>query len=100
MLPDGRSVLFTVTRQQGPRRWDHGEVAVQSLSSDTRTVVVKEASAARYLSSGHLVYAVRDGLFGGAFSEVINSSAAAPARARRAAIRWLPGRRLEFRHLR
>ena len=68
MLPGGRSVLFTVTRQQGPRRWDHGEVAVQSLSSGTRTVVVKEASAARYLSSGHLVYAVRDGLFGGAFS--------------------------------
>ena len=69
MLPDGQSVLFTVTRQQGPRRWDHGEVAVQSLSSGTRTVVVKEASAARYLSSGHLVYAVRDGLFGGAFSD-------------------------------
>jgi serine/threonine-protein kinase len=68
LLPDGRSVLFTVTRQQGPRRWDHGEVAVQSLSSGTRTVVVKEASAARYLSSGHLVYAVRDQLFGGAFS--------------------------------
>ncbi len=67
LLPDGRSVLFSVTKGQGPSRWDEAQVVVQSLSSGERTVVVQGGRDARYLSTGHLVYALRDGLFGAAF---------------------------------
>ncbi|HMJ85517.1 MAG TPA: protein kinase, partial [Vicinamibacterales bacterium] len=66
-LPDGRSVLFSVTKGQGPSRWDEAQVVVQSLSSGERTVVVQGGRDARYLSTGHLVYALRDGVFGAAF---------------------------------
>jgi len=51
----------------GPNRWDQAQVVVQSLSSGKRTVVVQGGSDARYLSTGHVVYALRDGLFGIAF---------------------------------
>jgi serine/threonine-protein kinase len=67
LLPDGDAVLFSVTAGQGPNRWNQAQVVVQSLSSGQRTVVVKEGSDARYLSSGHIVYTVRDTLFGVAF---------------------------------
>ena len=67
LLPDGRSVLFSVTKGQGPSRWDEAQVVVQSLSSGERTIVVQGGRDARYLSTGHLVYALRDGVFGAAF---------------------------------
>jgi Tol biopolymer transport system component len=67
LLPDGDSVLFSVTKKMGPNRWDQAQVVVQSLSSGKRTVVVQGGSEARYLSTGHVVYALRDGLFGIAF---------------------------------
>ena len=68
LLPDRDSVLFSVTRTMGPStRWDQAQVVVQSLSSRKRTVLVDGGSDARYLPTGHLVYALRDGLFGVAF---------------------------------
>jgi len=68
LLPDRTSVLFSVTRNLGPStRWDQAQVVVQSLSSGKRTVLVNGGSDARYLPTGHLVYALRDGLFGVAF---------------------------------
>ena len=67
LLPDGRSVLFSVTKNQGPTRWDEAQVVVQSPSSSERKVVVQGGSDARYLPTGHLVYALRDGVFGAAF---------------------------------
>lgn len=69
LLPGGDSVLFSVTTdtEPGTNRWDRGQVVVQSLSSGERTVVVQGGSDARYLATGHLVYASRDALFGVAF---------------------------------
>jgi eukaryotic-like serine/threonine-protein kinase len=64
LMPDGRSVLFSVTADKGPNRWNVAEVVVQSLSSGQRTTVVQGGSEARYLPTGHLVYAVRDAVFG------------------------------------
>jgi eukaryotic-like serine/threonine-protein kinase len=69
LLPDGGSVLFSVTTDNGPARWDQAQVVVQSLSSGKRTPVVQGGSDARYLSTGHLIYALRDGLTGVAFDE-------------------------------
>ena len=62
-LPDGESVLFSVTRANGRTRWDQAEIVVQSLRTDQRTVVLKGGSDARYVPTGHLVYALEDGLF-------------------------------------
>jgi serine/threonine-protein kinase len=67
LLPDGNSVLFSVTKDMGPSRWDQAQVVVQSLSSGKRTVVVQGGSDARYLLTGHVVYALREGVFGVAF---------------------------------
>ncbi len=63
LMPDGDAVLFSVTDSD----WDPAQVVVQSLSSGTRTVLVEGGSDARYLPTGHLVYALEDGLFAVAF---------------------------------
>jgi len=57
-------VLFSVTKGLGPGRWDEAQIVVQSLSSGQRTVLVEGGSDARYIPTGHLVYALRDGVFG------------------------------------
>ena len=67
MLPDGESVLFSVTRATGDTRWDQADIVVQSLRTGQRTVVMRGGSDARYVPSGHLVYALGDGLFAVAF---------------------------------
>ena len=67
LLPDGDSVLFTVTTASGSTRWDEAQIVVQSLSTGARTVVVQGGSDARYLPTGHLVYALEDSLLAVAF---------------------------------
>ncbi|HUF47769.1 MAG TPA: protein kinase [Vicinamibacterales bacterium] len=62
LLPDGDSLLFTLL----PARigsWNRAQIVVQSISSGDRTVLVSGARDARYLSTGHLVYAVNGVLF-------------------------------------
>ena len=63
LLPGGEWVLFTLTRASGPTRWDEAEIVVQSLESGERRVVWTGGSDARYVSTGHLVYALDDDLF-------------------------------------
>ena len=55
MLPDGRSVLFTIAVVTGGL--DAAQVAVLDLQTGTRTILVRGGSHAHYVSSGHLVYA-------------------------------------------
>jgi hypothetical protein len=55
LLPGGRAVLFTMARTDND--WDSAQIVVQSLDTGTRRVVVNGASDARYVASGHLVYA-------------------------------------------
>ena len=64
LLPGGRAILFSVTRNQGPNRWDEAQVVVEDSLSDTRTVVVEGGSDPRYLPTGHVIYALGDGLYG------------------------------------
>ncbi len=66
LLPDRDSVLFSVTTASGATRWDEAQIVVQSLSTRQRTVVL-QGSDARYLPTGHLLYALRDALFAVAF---------------------------------
>lgn len=64
LLPDGDSVLFSATVTSS---WDEAQVVVQSLSTGERTGLVSRGSDAHYLATGHLVYALGDGLFAVAF---------------------------------
>jgi len=63
LLPDGDSVLFSATTGRGATRWDQAQIAVQSLRTGERTIVLKGGSDARYLPGGHLIYAIGDTLF-------------------------------------
>jgi hypothetical protein len=64
LLPGGRAVLFSVTRNLGPNRWDEAQVVAEQLSSHQRTVVVEGGSDPRYLKTGHVIYALGDALYG------------------------------------
>jgi serine/threonine protein kinase len=70
LLPGGDAVLFTqVASPRGApfSLWDNAQVVVQSLTSAERKTVVDGGVDARYLRSGHLVFAVSGTLVGIAF---------------------------------
>jgi serine/threonine-protein kinase len=64
LLPDGDTVLFTHFAANTPTS---AEIVVQSISTGESTVVVARGAGARYVPTGHLVYALGDTLFGIAF---------------------------------
>jgi hypothetical protein len=55
LLPDGHSVLFTVTSPNGA---DASSIAVLDLSTGNTKTLVRGGGDARYLSSGHIIYTV------------------------------------------
>jgi serine/threonine-protein kinase len=63
LLPGGEWVLFSVTSATGPGRWDQAEVVVASLVTSERKVLIRGGSDARYVPTGHLVYAQEFTLF-------------------------------------
>jgi eukaryotic-like serine/threonine-protein kinase len=58
LLPGGGAVLFSMTRDTGNARWDSAEIVVFVRATGERRTVIRGGSAARYLSSGYIVYAV------------------------------------------
>jgi serine/threonine-protein kinase len=60
-LPGGRRVLFTILPARGGL--DGAKVAVLDIASGGIRTVVEGAYAARYVESGHLVYAAAGGLW-------------------------------------
>jgi serine/threonine-protein kinase len=56
LLPGGRAILFTLAARRG--EWDTAQIVVQSLDSGRRHVVVERGADARYVPTGHLVYAL------------------------------------------
>ena len=62
ILPDGRTVLFTLNTG-GTRNWDRAQIVVQSLDTKKRQVVMQGGHDARYLSTGHLAYVTGGTLF-------------------------------------
>ena len=56
VLPGGEAVLFTVLRHSF-RNWSEAQIVVQSLETGERKVLVEDGSDARYVPTGHLVFA-------------------------------------------
>jgi serine/threonine-protein kinase len=65
LLPGGDALLFTVASgtNRGADIWDKAQIVVQSLKSGTRTPLIEGGSDARYVPSGHIVYALGSTLF-------------------------------------
>jgi Tol biopolymer transport system component len=63
LLPGGQWVLFSLTRAAGDTRWDVAEIVAQSLQTGERKVLWRGGSDARYVTTGHLIYAFEDALF-------------------------------------
>jgi len=64
MLPGGTAVLFTLAAVGSAEgQWDKAKIVVQTLKSGQRTTLIEGASAARYLRTGHILYAIRGTLF-------------------------------------
>jgi serine/threonine-protein kinase len=66
LLPDGKTVLFTLAQSAN---WDDAQVVVQSLATGARQSIVSGTDG-RYLTTGHLVYTLRDTVFGVQFDPV------------------------------
>jgi hypothetical protein len=65
-LPGGEWVLFSIA-SGGLSGWDEAQIVVQSLKTEERRILVSGGSDARYLPTGHLVYALGDVLYAQAF---------------------------------
>jgi Tol biopolymer transport system component len=64
MLPDGDTLLFTVAeRVQGIEPWDNAHIVVQSLKTGARKTIVEKGTDARFVPTGHIVYAIGGTLF-------------------------------------
>jgi hypothetical protein len=84
LLPDGETVLFTRVPLLGasgairPVELENAQIAVQSIGSDDRTVVWEGGSAARYVETGHLIYAQAAALFAIPFDPAMRAVAGGP----------------------
>ncbi len=65
ILPGGDALLFTVAKvgQGTSTRWDEATVVVQSLRTGERKTILQGGSDARFVSTGHLIYAVGGTVF-------------------------------------
>src|SRR5205823_2157210 len=62
VLPGGDTLLFTVAA--GVDQWDKAKIFVQSLKpGSTRKLLIDGGSDARYVPTGHIVYAYQGTLF-------------------------------------
>ncbi|MGE5833850.1 MAG: protein kinase domain-containing protein, partial [Acidobacteriota bacterium] len=67
ILPGGETMLFTLATGSAADRWEKADIVVQSLKSGERKRLVAGGTDARYLPTGHLVYALGGTLFAVAF---------------------------------
>jgi serine/threonine-protein kinase len=58
ILPGGKHVLFTLATGTTGDRWEKARIVVQTLATGDRKTVLDTGTDARYLATGHLVYAL------------------------------------------
>jgi eukaryotic-like serine/threonine-protein kinase len=66
-LPDGRSILFTVTVGQSARSFDRTRIVVRSLADNRQSTIITGGADGRYVPTGHIVYASANTLMAAAF---------------------------------
>jgi serine/threonine-protein kinase len=76
LLPDGDAVVFTAVNGSGQAL----NISVLSLSTLEREVLIDGGGNARYLPSGHLVYAQRGGLYAVRFDAAARAVMGSPVR--------------------
>ena len=65
-LPDGEWMLFTLL-PEGVGSWNQAQIVVQSMTTGERVVLVNGGRDARYLATGHLVYALSGAILAAPF---------------------------------
>jgi serine/threonine-protein kinase len=78
-LPDGRTVLFTVGTSE-ITSWDEARIEAVATDTGERHVVLEGSGFARYVRSGHLVFARTANLFALRFDERAGRAAGQPVR--------------------
>jgi Tol biopolymer transport system component len=63
ILPGGQQLLFTLATGTARDRSDRAHIVVQSLQSGERKTLIEGGSDARYVPTGHLVYALGGSLY-------------------------------------
>ncbi len=63
VLPGGDAVLYTLATGEGEDRWDNAKIVVQSLKPGSEPKTILQGSDARYVPTGHIVYALGGTLF-------------------------------------
>jgi Tol biopolymer transport system component/predicted Ser/Thr protein kinase len=67
ILPDGKTVLFTVGTMDSPDYYEDATIAAVNIETGERKAVMKGASTAYYLHTGHLLYSHAGMLFAAPF---------------------------------
>ncbi len=67
LLPGGTHVMFTLATGTARDRWDKAQIVAQSLKDAQRKTLIKGGSDARYVPTGHIVYALSGTLYAAAF---------------------------------
>jgi eukaryotic-like serine/threonine-protein kinase len=79
LIDRGTAVLYTVSKAGlGFDRWDRAQIVVERIGSRQRTVVVRGGSDARYLPTGHIVYALASSVLAIPFDLKTNETKGGP----------------------
>jgi serine/threonine-protein kinase len=57
MLPGGTHVMLTIAEGAGADRWERAQIVVVNIQTKKRTTVVDGGADARYVPTGHIVFA-------------------------------------------
>lgn len=76
-LPDGQAVLFTITSTTGGGA--ASSVAVLDLRTGAQTILIRGGRHARYVRTGHLVYAAAAGTLSAVPFDLANRAVSGPA---------------------
>ncbi len=63
MLPGGQDLLFTLVSGTAQNRWDTAHIVAQSMNTGERKIIIQGGADARYVPTGHLLYAVSGSVF-------------------------------------
>jgi hypothetical protein len=99
MLPGGDTLLFTLAKVGGDNRWDEAQIVAYSLADGRRRVLKEGGSDARYLPTGHLLYAVAGTMYAVPFDAGRLAITGAPVPAAVGVARSRPGQLTSATHL-